>query len=110
MITIQTPMPFCTITINATDHINNNMYNFSKVRQTSGTTGTISFQVNNTELPFDRLYTALLTLSNQESAQTVRTPIRLSKFLYIIILTNGPPQCYLIMCRYIQYSICITCT
>ena len=88
-------MPFCNITINATDRVSNDLYIISDARQTSGATDTISFQVqNNTlSLPFDRLYTARLTLSNRYSMQTVGMPIGLSRFISINLTWIMHHQC-----------------
>ena len=75
-------MPFCNISIDATDHVSGIRYALiRKARMESGATNRISFRVENAELPFDGHYTAMLNLSNQHRVQTVKKPIQLSRLI-----------------------------
>ena len=73
-------MPFCIIQINATNDVDNTTYILHKARTESGSTDTLVFRVKDTELPFDEHYTAMISISNNHSMQTVQTPISLSEY------------------------------
>lgn len=76
---MQTPVSYCTITINATNSINGDTYSIKKRRMESGPSDNFMISINETELPFDSHYTTVLSVGNSYSDQMVQTPINLSR-------------------------------
>lgn len=85
------PLPFCNITINAINNIDNSTYCVDKMRTDIHSTESDSlvFAVADMELPFNELYTASISLSNYYSSETVQMPVALSMCVRSLLINKN---------------------